>query len=138
MFGILELGKCKVKIGNFSYDAHLLKMCGTHETGFQLSVNNELSWATKAIKFTFGGEKEITVGWPYTGLYGNNTLDIEKAWYVPGGDVNVKGEIQAGVYQNSSNSTQFSVYVKYTGTRGQEKGFHAYITRRDGFEVVKL
>lgn len=138
MFGILELGKCKVKIGNFSYDAHLLRMCGTHETGFQLSVNNELSWATKAIKFTFGGEKEITVGWPYTGLYGNNTLDIEKAWYVPGGDVNVKGEIQAGVYQNSSNSTQFSVYVKYTGTRGQEKGFHAYITHRDGFEVVRL
>ena len=133
---ILDMGKCSIKLGKFEYTNALIGYYDETQYGLQVSVTrNLLDWNTPNVNLDLKGTTEITLGYPYTGIWFNGTADFDVKYWIFKKDFDVSGDALIGCYKNSSDNFQFSIIVRGTNARGNYAGFHLYITKARGLRV---
>lgn len=123
------VGHAELEAGNFSYSNRLLGIYGADEVGIRAKLAVDVNWHSSNLDLDMGGFIELTLGYPYTGLWGNLKCDFEVGWWVLKKDVNVSGDALIALYKNSSDNLQFSIIVKGQNTKGQLSGFQLHITK---------
>lgn len=137
VFTILDFGECHVSLGHFDYTNALIGYYNKDQYGLQVAVTVGPSIKTTNLTMSAQGKVEMTVGYPYTGIWLNGKADFEIGWWILSADVDVSGDVLLGLYENSSGNLQFSTIVKGTNKKGKNSGFHLYVTRTKGFNIDK-
>jgi len=130
--GLLEIGKCKVVMGKFDYTNALIGYYNETEYGLQIAVTVGSTWKTTNLSLQLTGTGELTLGYPYSGLWYDGDVDFEVGWWLLRADFAVSGDILIGAYRNSLDQLQFSIIVKGTNNKGESSGFHVYFTKSTG------
>lgn len=130
---ILEVGECAITMGKFDYTNALIGYYDETQYGLQAKLTQKLSWDSANLDMSLNGSAELTLGYPYSGLWFNGGVKFDIGWWILRADVNVSGDALIGAYQNSSGNLQFSVIVRGTDNDGSYDGFHLYVTRATGF-----
>lgn len=130
--GAMEIGKCRVVMGQFDYTNTLIGYYNETEYGLQVAVTVGSTWKTNNISLQLTGTGELTLGYPYSGLWYDGDVDFDVGWWLLRADFAVSGDILIGAYRNSLDQLQFSVIVKGTNNKGQSSGFHVYFTKSTG------
>ena len=97
----------------------------------------EAGWESSNLDMSLNGTAELTLGYPYSGLWLNGKADFDIGWWILSKEFDVTGDILIGGYKNSSDNLQFSIIVRGTNTKGKLSGFHLYINRTEGFELKR-
>ena len=133
---VLDVGEVEVSLGCFSYTNRLIGMYNADEVGLRIAVKAKaLDWHTANLDLDLNGGCELCIGYPYSGLWFTGTADFEVGWGFWEYDLEVHGDAMAGAFINSSGNFQFSVILRGENNKGEQSGFHAYVTSVDGFKV---
>ena len=130
---VLEVGECAITMGKFDYTNALIGYYDETQYGLQAKLTQKLSWDSANLDMSLNGSAELTLGYPYSGLWFNGGVEFDIGWWILRADVNVSGDALIGAYQNSSGNLQFSVIVRGTNNDGSYDGFHLYVTLATGF-----
>ena len=134
---VLDMGKCHISLGKFDYTNALIGYYNKTQYGLSASLTVGPTVDTTNLKMSATATGELTIGYPYTGVWLNGKADFDVKWWILSVDVDVSGDILMGVYKNSSDNLQFSFIVKGTNANGRNSGFHLYVTRAAGFDIKK-
>lgn len=129
---ILEIGKCEIKLGSFDYTNALIGYNNETQYGLQAAVTLGNEWESTNLTMQLTGKAEVTLGYPYTGIWLDGDADFDLRWWIAKADIDVAGDILIGGYKNSSDNFQFSIIVRGTNTKGEYSGFHLYVTKNTG------
>ncbi len=130
---IIDVGKCSVKLGKFDYTNALIGYYNETQYGLQIAVTrNLIDWDTDNLTMKLTGTTELTLGYPYTGLWFNGSADFDVKYWIFKTGFDVSGDALIGCYKNSTDNFQFSVIVRGQGPRGGYTGFHLHITKARG------
>jgi hypothetical protein len=133
---VLDVGHVEISLGCFDYNNRLIGMYNAKEVGLRVATNVKLlDWHTANLDLDLNGGCEICIGYPYSGLWFNGTADFEVGWGFLEVDWAVSGDAMAGAFVNSMGNFQFSVILRGENSKGEQSGFHAYVTAVDGFNV---
>lgn len=130
--GALEIGKCRVVMGQFNYTNALIGYYNETEYGLQVAVTVGSTWKTTNLSLQLTGTGELTLGYPYSGLWYDGDVDFDVGWWLLRADFAVSGDVLIGAYRNSLDQLQFSIIVKGTNNKGESSGFHVYFTKSTG------
>lgn len=131
----LKLGKCKIQLGSFDYTNALIGFNNETQYGLQASLRSENKWESTNLTMQLDGGTEVTLGYPYTGVWINGEADFDLRWWIAKADFDVAGDILIGGYKNSSDNFQFSIIVRGTNKKGEYSGFHLYVTKNTGIDL---
>lgn len=134
---VFDLGKCEVELGKFDYTNYLIGYNEVTECGLRAELSADLSCDLPNLDLSLKGAEEITIGYPYSGMWFSGTADFDVAWWLLRTDYNVKGDALVGVYVNSADKLQFSLMVRGVNSEGERSGFNISITEADGFDIHK-
>lgn len=134
---ILDVGKVKINLGKFDYSNALIGYYNETQYGLQAALSLEAGWESSNLDMSLNGTAELTLGYPYSGLWLNGKADFDVGWWILSKEFDVTGDILIGGYKNSSDNLQFSIIVRGTNTKGKLSGFHLYINRTEGFELKR-
>ncbi|NLN66149.1 MAG: VWA domain-containing protein [Clostridiaceae bacterium] len=137
LFTVLNVGSCEINMGKFSYSNELLGYNGISQYGLRASITLGSKWETANCYLDLNGTAELTLGYPYTGIYGNVGCDFDVRWWIFKKDFDVSGDLLIGVFKNSSDNLQFSMIVRGTNKKGKYSGFRLDITRIKGMKYSK-
>lgn len=132
---VLDLGKCRITLGKYQYTNALIGYYDETQYGLQAALTAELGWESPNLEMGLEGTAEVTLGYPYSGLWLKGDADFDVGWWILRKDFDVSGDILVGAYVNSSDNLQFSIIVRGTNTKGDYSGFHLYVTRPAGFNI---
>jgi len=132
LFGLLEMGKCSVSLGKFDYTNALIGYYNEEEYGLRFAITKGIDWETGELKLKYEGTGEVTLGYPYSGLWFNGTADFDVGWWIFRVDFDVTGDALIGLYKNSGGNLQFSAILRGTNSKGENSGFHIYVTGATG------
>ena len=135
---VLKIGKCEIELGKFDYTNALIGYYNETECGLRAKLTAGSKWETTNLSMELTGAVELTLGYPYSGLWLNGSLDFEVGWWILRADFDVAGDAMIGAYQNSSGNFQFSIIVRGTDSGGEYSGFHLYITKATGFDIISF
>lgn len=137
LFTVLNVGSAEINMGKFSYTNTLLGFNGITQYGLRSSLRLGSKWETANCYLDLDGTAELTLGYPYTGLYGRIGCDFEVSWWIFKKDYDVYGEALIGAFINSAGSPQFSMIVHGTNNKGKPSGFRLDISRTTGIDHKK-
>lgn len=132
---ILDIGKVKINMGKFSYTNALIGYYDETQYGLQAALTVGTDWKSSNLEMGLDGTAELTIGYPYTGLWLNGNVDFDIGWWILSAELDLSGDVLLGGYINSSDNLQFSIIVRGTNTAGKHAGFHLYVTRVTGFDI---
>ncbi len=132
---VLDVGKCRISMGKYDYTNELLGYYDEAQYGLQAAITLGSTYEFNNLSLQLDATGEVTVGYPYTGIYANGNADFDLNWLIFKKDFDVAGDFLIGAYKNTSDNLQFSVIVRGTNTNGEYSGFHLYITRKSGLGV---
>ena len=132
---VLEVGECEISLGKFDYTNALIGYYDETQYGLRAKLTRKLGWESSNLEMSMDGSVELTLGYPYSGLWYNGGIKFDIGWWILRADVDVSGDALIGAYQNSSGNLQFSIIVRGTKNDGSYEGFHLYITRATGFDI---
>ena len=132
---ILDIGKVKINLGRFSYSNALIGYYNETQYGLQAALTVGTDWKSSNLEMGLDGTAELTLGYPYSGLWLNGNVDFDIGWWILNAELDLSGDVLLGGYINSSDNFQFSIIVRGTNTKGELAGFHLYINRVEGFEI---
>ena len=138
MATVLKIGKCEIELGKFDYTNALIGYYNETECGLRAKLTAGSKWETTNLSMELTGAVELTLGYPYSGLWLNGSLDFEVGWWILRADFDVAGDAMIGAYQNTSGNFQFSIIVRGTDSGGEYSGFHLYITKATGFDIISF
>ena len=134
---VLDIGKCHISLGKFDYTNALIGYYNEEQYGLSASLTVGPTVDTTNLKMSATATGEVTIGYPYTGVWLNGKAEFDIKWWILSADADVSGDILMGVYKNTSDNLQFSFILKGTNAKGRNSGFHLYVTRSAGFNVKK-
>lgn len=132
---VLDLGECRITLGKYQYTNALIGYYDETQYGLQAALTAGLDWESPNLEMGLEGTAEVTLGYPYSGLWLKGDADFDVGWWILRKDFDVSGDVLVGVYVNSSDNLQFSIIVRGTNTQGSHSGFHLYVTRPAGFNI---
>ncbi len=134
---VLEVGKCEIELGKFDYTNALIGYYDETQYGLRAKLTLGSTWKTDDLMLELEGAAELTIGYPYSGLWLTGDMGFDIDWWIVDVGWDVDGDALIGIYENSSGNAQFSIIVRGTNSQGAHKGFHLYITRAQGFQISK-
>ncbi len=134
---VLDIGKCEIKLGVFDYTNALIGYYDEEQYGLQAALTVGSKWKTTNLELELTGRGELTLGYPYSGLWCNGDAGFDIKWWLLSKDFDVSGDFLIGAYKNSSGNFQFSIIVRGTNNNGDYSGFNLYVTKATGLGMYK-
>jgi hypothetical protein len=136
LVSIIDLGELEVSLGCFDYSNRLINMYNEKEVGLRVAAKNDvIKWNSANLELSVSGMREMCIGYPYSGLWTSGNADFSVGWGIWEEDWSVAGDAMIGAFINSSGNFQFSVILRGENSEGDQSGFHAYVTKVDGFKL---
>lgn len=133
---IFEIGNVSISAGNFNYTNELIGLNNIKQSGLRAKAT--LGWnEVEAPNFSMdlSGSADICLGYPYSGLWFNGKAAAAIHWWFNDVKFDLQGDMMFCAFENTSGDFQLSMLLRGVDTQGEVKGFHAYVTGKDGFDV---
>lgn len=120
---VLDIGKIEAEVGGFDYTNALIGYYNEKEYGIRTKLSLGVKWETSNLDFSLNGSAEATIGYPYSGLWGNCSSDFSIGWGIFKFDRHVSGDAMIGAFKNSYGNIQFTIIMRGTDKDGKQEGF---------------
>lgn len=109
LFGVLEVGKCEIKIGSYEYDNYLLGIPKQKTSGFSFMTERGINLNVLNIKIKNNMRNSVTVNNLFTGVWGRGEIDYDIDLAICTIENKTSGNMLMGFHNNAK---QFSIIVK--------------------------
>jgi len=132
---LFELGKVHLALGNFEYTNALIGYYNEEVCGLQakLILGNEWKSGDLSAKLELSGE--VTVGYPYSGIWEHGEMVLDIGWWIFKKDVDISGDLFFGTFINSNDAPQLSFIAKGTNSKNKNVGLQINVTKEKGFKL---